>query len=100
MGRALNSDNSVAVHVTRFSPDQTVYVAVLTEGPGSGDITARWTYGGRVLSEETRRVSYTQSAATEFHINYAGGFPSMGTYSVAILVDGQVVESRDFRIER
>lgn len=99
MGRALNSDKSIAVHVTRFAPDQTVYVAVLTEGPGSGEITARWTFGGRVISEETRRVSYTQGAATEFHIGYAGGFPT-GIYKVEILVDGEVVETRDFRIER
>jgi hypothetical protein len=98
LGSALNSDNSVATHVSRFKPDQTVYVAVLTGGPGSGEITARWTFGGRVINEETRRVSYTQGAATEFHINYAGGFPR-GEYRVEVLVDGESVATRDFRIE-
>lgn len=98
MGRALNSDNSIATHVTRFNRDQTVYVAVLTEGPGAGEITAKWTFGGRVISEETRRVSYTQNAATEFHIGYAGGFPS-GEYQVELLVDGTSIETRGFRVD-
>ena len=98
MGRALNSDKSIATHVTRFKPDQTVYVSVLTEGPGSGEIGAKWTFGGRVISEEQKSVSYTQSAATEFHIAYAGGFPP-GEYQVELSIDGQTAESRTFRIE-
>lgn len=98
LGRALNSDKSIAAHASRFKPDQTVYVSVLTEGPGSGDISARWVMGGRVISEATKDVSYTQDAATEFHISYAGGFPT-GEYRVELLVDGAAVETRDFRIE-
>jgi hypothetical protein len=98
LGSALNSDHSVATHVSRFKPEQTVYVAVLTDGPGSGEIGVRWTFGGRVINEETRRVSYTQGAATEFHINYAGGFPR-GEYKVEVLVDGSSFATRDFRIE-
>jgi hypothetical protein len=98
MGRALNSDKSIATHVTRFKPDQTVYVSVLTDGPGSGDIGAKWTFGGRVISEEQKSVSYTQSAATEFHIGYAGGFPP-GEYQVELFIDGQPAETRTFRIE-
>jgi hypothetical protein len=97
LGSALNSDKSIATHVTRFNPDQTVHVAVLTDGPGSGDITARWMFGGRVINEETREVSYTQGAATEFHINYAGGFPE-GEYKVEVLIDGMSVGTRDFRV--
>jgi hypothetical protein len=98
LGRALNSDRSIATHVTRFKPDEAVYVAVLTDGPGSGDIMARWTFGGHVISEETKNVSYTQGAATEFHITYAGGFPP-GAYKFEILIDGKSIEARAFRIE-
>ena len=35
-GRSLNSDNSVGLLTQRFRPDQTMYVAVLNEGPGKG----------------------------------------------------------------
>lgn len=98
MGSALNSDKSIATHVTRFKPEQTVYVAVITEGAGSGEVAARWSFGGRVISEEKRNVSYTQGGATEFHISYAGGFPP-GQYKVALLVDGSEAATRDFRVE-
>ncbi len=98
MGRALNSDKSISTPVTRFKRDQTVYVAVLTEGQGSGEIAARWTFGGRVISEEKKSVSYTQGAATEFHIAYAGGFPP-GEYRVELLIDGKSFATRNFRIE-
>ena len=97
LGSALNSDKSIATHVTRFKPDQTVHVSVLTDGPGSGDITAKWMFGGRVINEETKDVSYTQGAATEFHINYAGGFPE-GEYKVEVFVDGTSAGTRDFRV--
>ena len=98
LGSALNSDKSIATHVSRFKPDQTVYVAALTAGPGSGEVAARWTFGGRIISEEKKSVSYTQDAATEFHIAYAGGFPT-GEYKVEVLIDGTSAALRDFRIE-
>jgi hypothetical protein len=99
LGRSLNSDNSVAAHTTRFKPEDTVYVSVLTEGPGSGTIVAKWSYEGRALSEISRDVSYSGEAATEFHIAYPSGL-APGGYKVEILLDGQPVGVRDFRVER
>lgn len=98
LGRALNSDKSIAIHATRFKPDQTVYVSILTMGAGSGELSVRWTFQGRVISEESRSVSYSSDAATEFHIAYAGGFPT-GEYKVEVMVDGQPLETRTFRVE-
>jgi hypothetical protein len=51
VGRSLNSDKSVGAHTTQFKPNDTIYVAVLTDATGTGKITARWTYGGRPVSE-------------------------------------------------
>ena len=65
-GKSLNSDNSVGNHTTRFRPNDTMNVAILTKGAGSGKIGVRWTLGGRVVNEESRDVSYRDSAATEF----------------------------------
>lgn len=97
MGRAINSDKSVGTPASRFTPEQTVYVAILTEGAGSGEMSAKWTFNGRVIREETKSVSYTSDAATEFHVNYAGGFPP-GDYKVEVFVDGRPFESRNFRV--
>ena len=96
-GKSLNSDKSVGNHTTQFKPDDTMFASVLTEGPGSGTIGVRWKYSGRLVSEETKSVSYRDHAATEFHIQNSSGFPP-GDYSVEILVDGQSFATRALRV--
>jgi hypothetical protein len=98
LGKSLNPDNSVGTHTTRFKPDDTIYVSLLSEEPGEGTVTVRWMLGGQVVSEATRDVSYMRPAATEFHLQNSGGFPS-GEYRVEILVNGQPAGTREFRVE-
>ena len=98
-GKSLNSDKSVGNHTTRFKPDDTMFASVLTDGPGSGTIGVRWRFAGRLVSEETKTVSYRDHAATEFHIQNSSGFPP-GDYSVEILVDGQSFATRTLRVEK
>ena len=99
VGRSLNSDDSVGNITTRFKPDDTMYVSILTGAAGSGTLTARWTRDGRVINETSKDVSYRDAAATEFHINFPGGFPP-GTYRVEVLLDGQQVATRDLTVEK
>ena len=98
LGNRLNGDNTVGNHTTRFKPDDRIYAAVLTDATGSSRIAARWTYNSQMVSEEERRVSYKGAGATAFEFKSASGFP-VGDYKVEILVDGQSVASRDFRVE-
>ena len=98
LGRSLNTDNSVSGHTTRFKPDETVYLALLSEQPGSGTVTVRWVLNGQRVSEATRDVSYTREAATEFHLQNSGGFPP-GRYRVDVLINGQPAGSREFTVE-
>ena len=98
LGRSLNPDNSVGTHTTRFKPDETIYVSLLSEEPGEGTVTVRWIFGGQVVSETKREVSYLRPAATEFHLQNSGGFPE-GEYRVDILINGQPAGSREFRVE-
>jgi hypothetical protein len=98
-GKSLNSDNSVGTLTTRFKPDDTLFVSVLTKGPGAGKIGVKWTYSGRLVSEDTRDVSYRDSAATEFHIKNSGGFPA-GDYGVEVLIDGKSVATRPLKVEK
>lgn len=99
LGRSLNPDNSVATHTTSFKRSDTVYVSVLTADTGAGTIGAKWSYGGRVIDEPKKNVSYQGSAATEFHLQSAGGFPP-GEYKVEIFVDGAPAGSRTFRVDQ
>jgi hypothetical protein len=98
LGSKLNGDNTIATHTTRFKPDDRIYAAVLTEATGASTITARWTYNGSMVSEESRKVAYKGAGATAFEFKSASSFP-VGDYKVDILVDGQPAASRDFRVE-
>ena len=98
LGRSVNADNTVAHQTTVFKPDETVYVAVLTTGSGSGEISVRWTYEGTLVGEPKKQVSFRGNGVTEFHLQNAGGFP-LGEYSVEVLFKGQPAGSRKFRVE-
>jgi hypothetical protein len=98
IGKSLNSDNSVAVLATSFKRNDTIYAAVLTDGTGRATMSARFSYGGRVISEPEKRVSYKGSAATEFHIEYSGGFPP-GDYDIELFLNGMSIGMRRVRVE-
>jgi hypothetical protein len=99
LGRSVNPDGTVGGHTTRFKPGDTIYASVLTTGSGSATIAVRWMFAGRVVSEPRRDVSYKGDAATEFHIQNSGGFP-VGNYAVEILVGGEPIGRREFRVEK
>ena len=98
LGRSLNADKTVSRPTTRFTPSDTIYVAVLTGGSGSGTVKARWLYAGRVISEPEQKIRYQGPAATEFRLQKSDGFPP-GDYSVELFLDGVAVGSRQFRVE-
>ena len=77
LGRSLNADGSVGSHTTRL-------------------IKVRWTYSGKVMGEPTKEVR--GAAATEFHLQSAGGLPP-GDYAVEAFLDGISAGTRDFRVD-
>jgi hypothetical protein len=99
LGRTLNTDNTVGNPTTTFRPDDTVYVSVLTTDTGAGTISVRWEYEGRIINEFSKPVSYQGAAATEFHLQYAGGAPP-GNYAVELFVDDVSVARRTFTVQR
>ena len=98
IGRTVNSDESVGTIAMRFKRGETIYAALLTEGPGAGTVKARWSFRGATISEEEKSVSYTEGAATGFRLQYAGGLPP-GDYKLELSVDGTLAGSRDFVVE-
>lgn len=97
IGRSLNQDQSIASITTTFKPSETVYVSVQTKAAGKGTIGVRWKYGSQVIDEPTKQVDVNGPASTEFHLQNSGGFPE-GDYSVDILIDGQQVGTRAFKV--
>jgi hypothetical protein len=98
IGRSVHSDHTVGGITTTFGPDDTVYLAVQTGGAGSGTIRVRWTYGGRVIDEPRKQVSYIQAASTDFRLQSPSGFPS-GEYTAEVFVNDQSVGTRTFKVE-
>lgn len=98
LGRSLNPDQSVSEFTTIFAPHDTVHLSVLTSGGGSGTISVRWTYGGNLVGESTKRVADRDFAATSFPLRSAGGFPP-GQYSVEVFLDGKSVGTRTFKVQ-
>ena len=96
-GRALNPDRSIASITTLFKPNETIYVSVQTTGTAPGTIGVKWLYQGRVVDEPVKQVDYDGPASTEFHLQNSGGFPE-GDYSVEIMINGQQVGSRAFKV--
>ena len=97
-GRTLNSDNSVGTQSTTFKPSETIYVAVLTDGTGRATIGVKFSHLGRVVAEPQKKVSYRGAAATEFHLDYAGGIPA-GEYDIEAFFQGQSAGMRKVRVE-
>jgi hypothetical protein len=95
----LNGDSTVGKFTTSFAPGDTVYVSVVTTGVGSATIGVRWTFAGRVLDEPKKKVSYTDVAATEFHLQTAATLPP-GDSTVEVFFDGQSVGTRPFRVAK
>lgn len=98
LGRSLNPDNTVAEHTTTFRRSDTVYVAVVTPAPGKGTIGVKWTYGGQVIDQPQKEVSYRDRAATSFNLVNSGGFPP-GNYAVEVFLDGTSAGSRNFNVQ-
>lgn len=99
LGRSLNADHTVSTFTTQFAPDDTVYLSVLTTGVGSGTISVRWTYAGRVIDEPKKDVSYRIDAATEFRLQSPAGFPP-GDYGAEVFLNGQSAGTRTFTVQK
>jgi hypothetical protein len=98
LGRSLNADSTIADPTTSFAPRDTIYLSVSTAGVGTGTISVRWTYEGRLVDEPKKKVSYRDLASTDFSLKSVAGFPP-GDYSAEVFLDGQPVGTKAFRVD-
>lgn len=103
LGNAMGADKRVEVPMTAFGRNDTIYASVGTqvaEGtpPTTSRLGARWTYqDGQVVDELSQDYSFSGSDNTVFQISNPDGWPA-GTYKVEILLDGNVVQTRQFDV--
>jgi len=102
LGKSIGDDKKIKEASTVFAPKETIYVVILTEGVApKATLKARWTYGdkGTLVNEETRDISPSGPAATEFHIAKPSGWPA-GKYKVEVSADGAAVGTKEFEVKK
>lgn len=105
IGKSVGPDQKVGGEADTFAPGDTVYAAVGTAGASPGTkLTARWASVSRSGAEkpagdETKTIAPAGDAVTEFHLAKPGGLAT-GDYKIEILLDGQSVAAKAFRVAR
>lgn len=103
LGNAVDGDNRVTAPATSFATTDTIYASVGTRAgdasaPSSARLAARWSYqDGQVVDELSQDYVFTGAGHTAFQISNPDGWPT-GTYKVEILLDGNVVQTRQFEV--
>jgi len=103
VGNRVDDEGAVAEAQTGFaSDDPSIFATVTTSSdsgiPASGNLAARWTYqDGQLVDERSVALSFTGEDTTTFRIDNDEGWPA-GSYTVEIILDGEVVETREFTI--
>jgi hypothetical protein len=96
LGDTLGDGNRVATAMTTFAPDDRIHASVRTDGDGGG-MSARWLYqDGQVVRTEELKVAAGPQVSS-FRIDNPEPWPA-GTYTLEIMVDGQVVQTREFEV--
>ena len=100
MGKAIGADKKITDKTDDFAPTDQIYASVHTSGTAAtASITGRWTFeNGTVVDEQSQNVSTNGDAYTEFHIAKPNGWPT-GNYTLHVLVNGQEVQTKNFRVQ-
>lgn len=102
LGSAITAQDRVSMPMTTFSPKDTVYASIVTDGAAeSATLAAVWTFhrgdDRERVDSSSRSIAPDGPAATTFFVTRPKGWP-MGTYSVEVFADGKSVGTRDFEV--
>ncbi len=98
-GKSIGTDKTVSDGTDDFGVRDTIYVAVKTEGSGSGTLAAKWTFqDGQTVEQSSQSIAPTGDTWHEFHIQKATAWPA-GNYKVEITLNGAPAGSKDFEIK-
>jgi hypothetical protein len=100
LGKSVGSDNRIVDKTETFSPSDVIYATILTDGSAANTVLkTTWMFqDGQVVSQSERVITPTGTAATEFHIEKADGFPA-GKYKVVVSLNGNPVQTKEFEVK-
>jgi len=106
LGTAVGADMRITTAASSFKPADTVHVSIATatSDPAAtvaGKVGAKLTYMNgaeeMLVSDETRDLNMTDKGNTNFQFAKPGGWPA-GKYKLAISLDGNIVETKEFEV--
>lgn len=104
LGNAVGADMRVTTPMSVFGPRDTIYAAIATgtSDPAAsvpGKVGAKWTHvdSNQVVHEESKDLTLAGDGVTNFQISKPDGWPT-GRYKVEIMLDGAVVQTREFEV--
>jgi len=100
LGTSVGADKKVQKPTDTFSPKDTIFASVSTDGSApSAVIAVKWTFGdGQTVKEDSKTIAPTGPAVTEFSIQKPTGWPK-GNYKVDVTVDGKPGPSKTFKVQ-
>lgn len=100
LANALDEAGKAIAVIDTFAPSDGIYALVHTTGAGNAALAASWTYGAERLAvhQEEHRIDTTGPNTHVFRITKEDGFPA-GDYQVEISLDGNVVSSKQFKVQ-
>lgn len=105
LGNAVGADMRVTAPMSTFAPSDTIYAAVSTgtSDPAAsvtGKLGAKWTHvdSNQTVHEESKDLTFAGDGVTDFQISKPDGWPT-GKYKVEIMLDGAVVQTREFEVK-
>ncbi|HEY6148075.1 MAG TPA: hypothetical protein VIZ69_10275 [Thermoanaerobaculia bacterium] len=100
LGKSVGADKKVQTPTDTFSPKDTIFASVSTDGSAPTSVIAvKWTFGdGQTVKEDSKSIAPTGPTATEFSIQKPGGWPK-GNYKVEVTVDGKPGPSKTFTVK-
>ncbi len=99
LGSAVGPDQKVTTATTTFTPKDTIYASVATDGTGNATLDAKWTYqDGQTVKDDSKTIAATGPANTTFSISKPDGWPA-GNYKVEVSLNGAPAASKDFSVK-
>ncbi|MGV8943769.1 hypothetical protein [Thermomonas sp.] len=105
LGNAVDPDMRVTAPMTTFAPTDTIYAAVSTSTSDpaasvAGKLGAKWTHidSNQTVHEDSKDLVLAGDGVTDFQISRPDAWPT-GRYKVEIMLDGAVVQTREFEVK-
>lgn len=105
LGSAAGADMKITAPKTSFAPKDKIIAAVSTRTSDTtatvpAKIAAKWSHvdSNQTVNEEARDVQLKGDQVFDFEITNPNPWPT-GKYKVDVMLDGAVVQSRDFEVK-